>query len=64
MSRAAQMGALALFTVLLSLACALLWHAHRWPLPALLGGTLLVVAGLWLIGRLGEGRAAADAALA
>jgi hypothetical protein len=38
--------------------CWLLWHAHEWSAPALLGGTMLVIAGLWVVGRLGDGRRA------
>jgi alkylglycerol monooxygenase len=58
MSRGAQAVALLLFVALLGGVCALLWSAHEWSAPALLAGTLLVVAGLWLVGRLGEGRSA------
>ena len=54
----AQMWAAALFVVMLGGVCWLLWHAHEWSAPALLGGTVLVIAGLWVVGRLGEGRRA------
>jgi len=57
----AQMLAAALFVVMLGGVCWLLWHAHEWSAPALLGGTVLVIAGLWVVGRLGEGRRAAAA---
>ena len=57
MSPGAQAAALLLFTVLLGGVCVLLWFAHQWSLPTLLAGTALVVAGLWWLGRLGEGRA-------
>jgi len=57
MSGGAQVTALVLFAILLAGVCVLLWYAHQWSAPVLLGGTALVVAGLWLVGRLGEGRA-------
>ena len=56
MSPAAQAAALLLFVVLLAGVCLLLWFAHQWSTPTLLGGAALVVAGLWWVGRLGEGR--------
>ena len=59
MSPGAQAAALLLFVVLLGGVCVLLWFAHQWSLPTLLAGTALVVAGLWCVGRLGEGRASA-----
>jgi sterol desaturase/sphingolipid hydroxylase (fatty acid hydroxylase superfamily) len=59
MSPAARGAALLLFTVLLGGVCALLWFAHQWSMPTLLGGTALIVAGLWWVGRLGEGGARA-----
>lgn len=55
-SNHAQALALMLFVALLVAVCWLLWHAHEWPATALLGGTALVIAGLWVVGRLGEGR--------
>jgi alkylglycerol monooxygenase len=55
-SRSAQVFAVALFAVMLGAVCWLLWHAHEWSTPALLAGTALVIAGLWLAGRLGEDR--------
>jgi len=55
MSRGAQALALALFVLLLLVACALLWNAHRWSAPVLLAGSAAAVLGLWAIGRLGEG---------
>ncbi len=58
MSPAAQAVALLLFVALLGSVCVLLWFAHQWSMPTLLAGTALVVAGLWCVGRLGEGRAA------
>jgi hypothetical protein len=57
MSPGAQVAALLLFVVLLGGVCVLLWFAHQWSLPTLLTGTALVVAGLWWVGRLGEGGA-------
>ena len=57
MSRGAQILALLLFVALLGGVCALLWFAHEWSLPTLLAGSVLVVFGLWLVGRLGEGAA-------
>ncbi len=48
--------ALSLFIAMLGGVCWLLWHAHELSLPALLAGTALVIAGLWVVGRLGEGR--------
>jgi sterol desaturase/sphingolipid hydroxylase (fatty acid hydroxylase superfamily) len=57
-SRATGVLAVTLFVAMLGVVCWLLWHAHEWSMPALLGGTALVVAGLWLVGRLGEGRRA------
>jgi len=56
MTRPAQALALGLFLVLLGGVCALLWFAHQLSAPALIGGTVLVVVGLWAVGRLGEGR--------
>ncbi|HSW23146.1 MAG TPA: hypothetical protein VLJ62_10285, partial [Burkholderiaceae bacterium] len=56
MSPGAQAAALLLFVALLGGVCVLLWFAHQWSMPTLLGGTALVVAGLWWVGRLGEGR--------
>jgi sterol desaturase/sphingolipid hydroxylase (fatty acid hydroxylase superfamily) len=55
-SGAVQMLALSLFVVMLGGVCWLLWHAHELSMPTLLGATALVVAGLWIVGRLGEGR--------
>jgi sterol desaturase/sphingolipid hydroxylase (fatty acid hydroxylase superfamily) len=55
-SRSAQAVALLLFIVMLIGVCWLLWHAHEWSTGALLAGTVVVVAGLWLVGHLGEGR--------
>jgi hypothetical protein len=60
-ARGAHVLAAALFVVMLGGVCWLLWHAHEWSAPALLGGTVLVIAGLWVVGRLGEGRRAAAA---
>jgi sterol desaturase/sphingolipid hydroxylase (fatty acid hydroxylase superfamily) len=60
-SRGAQALALALFTALLAGVCWLLWHAHEWSWPALLAGSALVLIGLWVVGRLGEGRRAGAA---
>jgi sterol desaturase/sphingolipid hydroxylase (fatty acid hydroxylase superfamily) len=62
MSRPAQALALLLFAALLVGVCTLLWNAHRWSMPSLLVGTALVVAVLWAIGRLGEGRRASGVA--
>jgi sterol desaturase/sphingolipid hydroxylase (fatty acid hydroxylase superfamily) len=64
MSPRAQVAALLLFVVLLLGVCVLLWHSHQWSLPTLLGGTALVVAGLWLLGRFGEGVLIGGAAVA
>jgi hypothetical protein len=58
MSRSAQWAAFALFLLLLAGVCALLWHAHQWSAPALAGATALIIAGLWALGRLGEGGSA------
>jgi alkylglycerol monooxygenase len=55
-SRGAQWLALVLFTVMLAVVCWLLWHAHEGSTLELLGGTALILAGLWTVGRLGEGR--------
>ena len=57
MSRAAQFAALLVFTALLGLACALLWHAHRLSFGAQLAGAGVVVAGLWAVGWLSERQA-------
>jgi hypothetical protein len=57
MSLRARIVALTLFIALLGGVCALLWTAHQWSVPSLLGGTALVVLGLWWVGRLGEGHA-------
>ena len=54
----ARVLAAAWFGVMLGGVCWLLWHAHEWSAPALLGGTMLVIAGLWVVGRLGDGRRA------
>ena len=58
-SRGAEAAALLLFALLLGGVCALLWFAHQWSTPTLLGGGALVLLGLWLVGRLGEGRLSA-----
>jgi sterol desaturase/sphingolipid hydroxylase (fatty acid hydroxylase superfamily) len=64
-SRAAQALALLLFVVMLGGVCWLLWHAHEWSTSALLGGTAAVLAGLCVVGYLGEARAtSADAKVA
>ncbi|HET9205337.1 MAG TPA: hypothetical protein VFO28_03795, partial [Burkholderiaceae bacterium] len=64
-TRGAQVLAAAMFVVMLGGVCWLLWHAHEWSASALLSGTLLVIAGLWVVGRLGEGwRAPAAMAVA
>jgi sterol desaturase/sphingolipid hydroxylase (fatty acid hydroxylase superfamily) len=55
-SRASQILALCLFAAMLGGVCWLLWHAHELSTPVLLGGTVLTVAGLWLVGRLTERR--------
>ena len=55
-SRGAQGLALVLFVVLLGGVCWLLWHAHERSTPESLGGTAVVLLGLWTVGRLGEGR--------
>jgi sterol desaturase/sphingolipid hydroxylase (fatty acid hydroxylase superfamily) len=61
-SRRASLLALALFVLLLGATVLFLWHAHRLALGAQLGGAAAIAAGLWLVGRLGEGRASrADA---
>jgi alkylglycerol monooxygenase len=57
-SRRQQALALVLFVAMLAGVCWLLWHAHEVSMAALLGGTALVVVGLWIVGRLGEGRRA------
>lgn len=62
MSRRSQLLALLLFVAMLLGVCWLLWHAHQWSTQALLAGSALVLVGLWLMGRLGEGRGAALAA--
>jgi sterol desaturase/sphingolipid hydroxylase (fatty acid hydroxylase superfamily) len=48
--------ALSLFIAMLGAVCWLLWHAHELSMAALLTGTVIVIAGLWVVGRLGEGR--------
>jgi sterol desaturase/sphingolipid hydroxylase (fatty acid hydroxylase superfamily) len=58
MSRGAQWTAFALFVLLLAGVCALLWHAHQWSAPVLVCATAVIIAGLWALGRLGEGRSA------
>lgn len=57
MSRGAKVAAFGLFVVLLIGACVLLWFAHQWSPPTLLIGAVLIVVGLWVVGRLGEGGA-------
>ena len=57
-SRGQQWLALALFLVMLGAVCWLLWHAHERSTLELLAGTVLILAGLWMVGRLGEGRRA------
>jgi hypothetical protein len=64
MSPGARAGALLIFIVLLAGVCVLLWFAHQWSMPALLAGTALIVAGLWWVGRLGEGRSPAGGTVA
>jgi sterol desaturase/sphingolipid hydroxylase (fatty acid hydroxylase superfamily) len=64
MSARAQWLAAAVFLAVLAGTAHLLWHAHGLSLAALAGGTLAVLAGLALIGRLGEGRGAVAAAAA
>jgi sterol desaturase/sphingolipid hydroxylase (fatty acid hydroxylase superfamily) len=64
MSRGAQISALALFAVLLVGVCVTLWNAHQWSSATLGVATALVVAGLWLLGRLAEGAASSSLAVA
>ena len=63
MSRGAQWAAFALFVVLLGGVCVLLWNAHRWSASELASATALLVAGLWVLGWLGEGRTSAHMAV-
>ena len=63
-SRGAQLLAVAMFAAMLAGVCWLLWHAHELSTPALLGGTTLVIAGLCVVGRLGEARQAPAATAA
>ena len=55
-SRRASLLALALFVLLLGGTVLFLWHAHRLGLGGQLAGAGAIAAGLWLVGRLGEGR--------
>jgi hypothetical protein len=55
-SRRASTLAAALFVTLLGATSLFLWHAHRLATPWQIGGAAAIVAGLWLVGRLGEGR--------
>ncbi len=55
-SRRASLLALALFVLLLGGTVLFLWHAHRLGLGGQLGGAAAIAAGLWLVGRLGEGQ--------
>lgn len=55
-SRRASVLATALFLALLGATSVFLWQAHRLAMPAQLAGAAAIVAGLWLVGRLGEGR--------
>ena len=55
-SRRASAFAAGLFFALLGATSLFLWHAHRLPLPWQLAGAAAIVAGLWLVGRLGAGR--------
>ena len=57
-SRRASALAAALFVALLGATSLFLWHAHRLATPWQLAGAAAIVAGLWLVGRLGEGRGA------
>jgi sterol desaturase/sphingolipid hydroxylase (fatty acid hydroxylase superfamily) len=55
-SRRARLVAAALFVALLGATLAFLWQAHRLEPSEQLAGAAAIVAGLWLVGRLGEGR--------
>jgi alkylglycerol monooxygenase len=57
-SRRASALAAALFVALLGATSLFLWHAHRLATPWQIAGAAAIVAGLWLVGRLGEGRRA------
>jgi len=57
MSRARQALAGALFVALLGATTAFLWNAHTLPLPQQLAAAAAIIAGLWAVGALCEGRA-------
>ena len=54
--RRAGIVALGVFVALLGATAAFLWQAHRlgWPQQAAIAAS--IAAGLWWVGRLGEGR--------
>jgi sterol desaturase/sphingolipid hydroxylase (fatty acid hydroxylase superfamily) len=54
--RGVSLAAAALFAALLGATTAFLWQAHRLALPWQLAAAGAIVAGLWLVGVLGEGR--------
>ena len=51
--RLASLAAAALFVVLLAATVLLLWNSHRLGLPAQVGASAAILAGLWAVGRLG-----------
>ena len=51
--RRASLAAAALFVVLLAATVLLLWNSHRLGLPAQVGASAAILAGLWAVGRLG-----------
>ncbi len=55
----ARAAALALFAVLLVATSWLLWNAHRLAWPTQAGAAAAILLGLWLVGRVSEGPAAA-----
>ena len=57
LGRGAAIAASVLFVVLLGATAVLLWHAHRLGLPALGGGALAILAGLYAVGALCSPRA-------
>jgi sterol desaturase/sphingolipid hydroxylase (fatty acid hydroxylase superfamily) len=54
--RRSRLAAAALFVALLGATLAFLWQAHRLEPSEQFAGAAAIIAGLWLVGRLGEGR--------
>jgi sterol desaturase/sphingolipid hydroxylase (fatty acid hydroxylase superfamily) len=62
LTRARAWGAALLFGAVLAAATLFLWTAHRWAPIEQAGAALVIVAGLWWVGELTQGRAPRSAA--